>query len=58
MGENTREQLLLSDWMGFQIFFLLVGFSVLQFGRQFPGVSARIKMIGVFASFFLAPVFA
>jgi len=43
--------------MGLQIIVLPVGLGVLQFGREFPGVSARVEMIGMFAGLLLAPVF-
>lgn len=40
--------------MRLQVFFLLVGLGVLQFGRQFSRVAARIEMVGVLAGFLLA----
>lgn len=50
--------LLFGHWVRFQVILLPVGFGVLQFGRQFPRVAARIEMVGVIAGFFLAPVLA
>lgn len=55
---SGRVQLLFGDRMWLQIFFLLVDLRVMQFRLQFPRVTARVVMIGVFASFFLAPVLA
>lgn len=53
----TDSRLLFGDWMRLQIVFLPVCLGVLQFGRKFPGVSAGIEMIGMFAGLLFAPVF-
>lgn len=40
------------------VFIFLILLSIMQLGHYFPGMATRIEMIGVFTSFFLAPLFS